>query len=125
MRAEHRSLDDWLADIEENAAKVVAYITSMDFDSFLTNEPVRDSVIKKMENMGEASRYIRKLHPGFQETVPEMPWRDLAEMRNRLSHGYFDYSPAVVWRAATGEVPGILAHVRRVIAERAASNRIS
>ncbi|WP_375428085.1 DUF86 domain-containing protein [uncultured Sphingomonas sp.] len=119
MKASHRSLGDWLSDIEEMASKVVAYTAETDFEQFMANEPVRDLVIKKLENMGEASRYIRKLHPGFQESVPEMPWRDLTEMRNRLTHGYFDYSPAVVWRIALDEAPAILAQIRRVIAEHA------
>lgn len=122
MKASHRSLDDWLSDIEEMSAKVVAYTSEIDFAGFLANEPVRDLVIKKLENMGEASRYLRKLHPGFQETVPELPWRDLTEMRNRLTHGYFDYSPAVVWRIAVDEAPGILAAIRGVIAARADRN---
>lgn len=46
-----------------------------------------------------------------------MPWRDLTEMRNRLTHGYFDYSPAVVWRVAMDEAPPILARIRKLIAD--------
>lgn len=55
MRESHRSLGDWLSDVEENAAKVVSYTSTLDSDAFLANEPVRDLVIKKLENMGEAS----------------------------------------------------------------------
>jgi uncharacterized protein with HEPN domain len=121
MKASQRSLHDWLSDIEEMASKVVAYTAGSNFEEFMANEPVRDLVIKKLENMGEASRYIRTLYPGFQESEPELPWRDLTAMRNRLTHGYFDYSPAVVWRIAVDEAPAILTQVRHVIATRAGS----
>lgn len=118
MRAAHRSLDDWLSDIEENAAKVVAYTSTLSYDAFLANEPVRDLVQKKLENMGEATRYLHQLHPEFPPTCPSIPWRELADTRNRLTHGYFDVSPAIVWRVAVNEVPPVLTEIRRIIADR-------
>lgn len=108
---------DWLTDIEENGSKVVAYTSALSFEQFVANEPVRDLVIKKIENMGEASRYLRRLHPEFVAAVTTIPWRDLSDMRNRLSHGYFDYSPTVVWRVAIDDVPPLLADIRQVITD--------
>lgn len=121
MKGTARTLDDWLSDIEQAAAKVVTYTSPIEFERFKADEPIHYLVIKMLENMGEATRNIARLHPDFQATVPDMPWREMAQLRNRLSHGYFDYSPALVWRIAVDEVPGVLERTRRLIADRAQS----
>lgn len=114
MKAEERSLDDWLDDLLVNTEKIVAYTASIGYDQFLKNEPVRDLVTKKIENMGEATRYIRELHPEFYDRTP-LPWRDIRRMRNRLSHGYFDVQELLLWETARGDVPLLLDELRRVI----------
>lgn len=63
-------LDDWLDDLLTNAEKIIAYTRPIDYQEFLTNEPIRDLVTKKIENMGEATRYIRELFPDFYDTAP-------------------------------------------------------
>ena len=120
MKAEDRLLDDWLDDLLVMAEKIVAYTTDIDYSQFLNNEPVRDLVIKKIENMGEATRYIRELFPDFYEAAP-IPWRDIRRMRNRLTHGYFDVLELVLWETARDDIPVLLEELRRVIGEYRAS----
>ena len=114
MRAEERRLDDWLDDLLTNAERIVAYTQRIDVKRFLADEPVRDLVIRKIENMGEAVRYVRELHPGFYDRVP-LPWRDIRRMRNRLVHAYFDIDDLLLWETARDDVPALLAELRPLI----------
>lgn len=123
MKAEERSLDDWLDDLLVMAEKIIAYTAEIDYPVFLANEPVRDLVQKKIENMGEATRYIRELFPDFYDATP-LPWRDIRRMRNRLTHGYFDVIEVVLWETARDDIPSLLRELRRVIgAYRAGTER--
>jgi uncharacterized protein with HEPN domain len=113
-------LEDWLEDLVEMAEKIVAHTDRLSFEEFRVSEPHRDLVQKKIENMGEAARYLRVLHPDYHAGVSDVPWRKLTETRNRLTHGYFDVSPAILWDTAKRDVPPLLVMFRALLEERRA-----
>ena len=57
-----------------------------------------------------------KITPETQAVAPEVPWRGIVGMRNRLIHGYFDIDTAIVWKTATAEVPALLSPLRKLAA---------
>lgn len=118
MKAKHRSLEDWLDDLLENAQKIVHHTGTIDYDRFVSDEPLRDLVTRKLEIMGEAARYIRELHPDFYDAATSLPWRDLHRTRNMLIHAYFDVLPSILWETARDSIPPFLDELRRVIAAR-------
>lgn len=119
MKAEHRALEDWLEDLVEMAEKIVAHTERLGFHEFAASEPHRD-LVQKIENMGEAARYLRVLHPEYYAGVSDVPWRKLTETRNRLTHGYFDVSPAILWDTAKRDVPPLLTMFQALLQERRA-----
>ena len=50
--------------------------------------------------MGEAATRILNRYPDFAENHPEIPWRQMRGMRNRMAHGYFDIDYETVWVTA-------------------------
>jgi len=48
---------------------------------------------------------------------PEVPWRVITDMRNRVSHGYFDIDLDVVWNTVTRDLPKLQESVTRILAE--------
>ena len=67
-----------------------------------------------IEIIGEAARgvghKVRTAHP-------EVPWRVITNMRNRVSHGYFDIDLDVVWNTVTRDLPKLQESVTRILAE--------
>lgn len=120
MKAEDRRLDDWLDDLLTCSEKIIAYTRKIDIARFLDDEPVRALVICKLENMGEAVRYVRELHPDFYDRTP-LPWRDIRRMRNRLAHGYLDIDDTLVWETARDDVPALLVEIQQVVTSHRAS----
>ena len=55
--------------------------------------------------VGEAAARVVADHPSFAESRPEIPWRSIRGMRNRIAHGYFDVDLGVVWRTVQAELP--------------------
>lgn len=74
-------------------------VTRQEFDA---NPEKMDSVVLQLGNLGEAAGRISR---SFQESHPEIPWKDIIGMRHRLFHGYEAIDWDTVWMAATVEVP--------------------
>jgi len=62
------------------------------------------SLVKCIEILGEAAS---KVTDATRESLPEIPWRDIISMRNRLIHGYFDIDTTIVWKTVTTELPSL------------------
>jgi uncharacterized protein with HEPN domain len=87
---------DWtlfVADMHEACDKIAAYTSGMDFDEFCADTRTVDTVVRNLEIIGEASKGI----PDVQKLLrPEIDWRAIKGLRNRIVHEYFGLSLEVV-----------------------------
>ncbi|MBI3492682.1 MAG: DUF86 domain-containing protein [Acidobacteria bacterium] len=63
-------------------------------DAFMADRMRQDAVIRKLEVIGEA---VKKLSDNTKHRRLEIPWKQIAGMRDRLSHDYFGVDLALVW----------------------------
>ena len=70
------------------------------------------ATIKAIEIVGEAAS---RLSANTRESAPNIPWRDIVAMRNRLTHMYFDVNSDIVWRCMTEELPELLQQLRALL----------
>lgn len=63
--------------------------------------------------IGEASSKIMDADPQFAEAHPDVPWRAMRGMRNRIAHGYFEINLDVVWKTVRSALPDLLAVLPR------------
>ena len=80
----------------------------LDFES---DQMLLFAVVRAIEVLGEAAG---KVSEDTRSACPEIPWPEIASMRNRLIHGYFDIDIDIVWNTASIEVPALLADLRRI-----------
>ncbi len=101
-----------LNDIHDSTEKILRYVQGMDFDTFIQDEMRIDAVIRNFEIIGEAVRYIPDK---FKASHSCMDWQDMADMRNRLIHGYSDINFDIVWNTITNDLPSLLSDIRELI----------
>ena len=101
-----------LDDIRDSIEKILRYVQGMDFDTFIEDEIRIDAVIRNFEIIGEAVRYIPD---EFRASNSHIDWQDMADMRNRLIHGYIDIKLDIVWSAIADDLPPLLSSVRELI----------
>jgi uncharacterized protein with HEPN domain len=91
----------YLRHILEAIDAVSAYISGVDRDSFLVAPMMRDAVIRQLEIIGEATK---RLSAETRVMRPDVPWRDIAGMRDKLIHSYFGVDLDAVWIAASEDL---------------------
>ncbi len=82
--------------------RVEQYMEGIDENNFHKNFLVQDAVIRNLEIIGEASRNLQK---EFKDESPEVPWRKVNAMRNKLIHEYFIIDIETVWNVIQFDLP--------------------
>jgi uncharacterized protein with HEPN domain len=102
---DHQRLPDYLGHILEAIERIQRYTTGIDGVGFVKSEIVQDAVIRNFEVIGEASRNIERAHPEFAAAHPELPLSIAYDMRNVLSHSYFEVDFEIVWKTIHNDLP--------------------
>lgn len=98
-----------MIDALETAERFVAGRSRGDLDA---DEMLRLALTRAIEIVGEAAG---RVSVDVQARFPEVPWRVLGGMRNRLIHAYFDVDRNVIWTTATRDVPELLIQIRGIL----------
>lgn len=69
----------------------------MSKDGFLADLRTQQAVVMSLIIIGEVAAKIIDNHASFAAAHPDVPWRNMRAMRNRMAHGYFDIDLAIVW----------------------------
>lgn len=96
--------------ILDSIAKIEAYTKGLNFDKFCESNIAQSSVIRELEVIGEASK---NLLPEFINALPDVPWRDIGDMRNKLIHEYFNIDLEAVWKTATEDLPKLKSALKK------------
>jgi uncharacterized protein with HEPN domain len=97
-----RDVRVYLTDIAERCERVTRYVEGLDPPTWSTDERTQDAVVRNLEVIGEA---VKRLPLELRAENPEVPWQDIAGLRDILIHEYEGIDFAIVWDIAINEVP--------------------
>ncbi|MBA2667672.1 MAG: DUF86 domain-containing protein [Trueperaceae bacterium] len=113
-----RSVEVLLGEIVIAIDLLRRYTAGMDYDAFRTNVEKQDSVVRRLEVIGEA---VKGIPSEVRAAYPEVPWRDIAGARDVLLHEYFRVDLARAWNMVQKDLPVLEVQVHRMLAELGAS----
>ncbi|MDC3418382.1 DUF86 domain-containing protein [Aquibacillus salsiterrae] len=91
----------YLLHILECIESIESYIPNGEND-FFSSKLIQDAVIRNLEIVGEATKRVSK---DFRNQHPNVPWREMAGLRDVLIHDYFGVDNGIVWNVVEKEIP--------------------
>ena len=91
---------------------VKEYLQGVNEEKFKNTRLIQDGVIRQIEIIGEAVRHVSK---DIRKTYPEIPWQDVAGMRDKLIHDYIGVNYTIVWDVVKNKIPEIQVIVAQII----------
>jgi len=77
-----------------------------------TDRKLNLSLVRLLEIIGEA---VRGISQEFRDSHPDLPWKIMIGMRDRLIHAYFDVNLDVVWQTVTEDLPPLIAQLEKIV----------
>lgn len=102
----------YLEHILQSIIRIEEYMSGIDFEKFSNNFLLQDGIIRQLEIIGEASKHLSEQTISLK---PEIPWRDIIGMRNKLTHDYFGVDIDTVWETLVEDIPYIKPFVLELI----------
>lgn len=102
----------FLKSILDSIAKIEIY-TSVGYSVFMENSHWQDAVVKRLENIGEA---VKHLSDPTRARHPDIDWKGIAGLRDRLIHDYLEVDYNIVWRVTQNDLPSLKAAIEDILA---------
>jgi uncharacterized protein with HEPN domain len=83
-------------------------------DAFLGDRKTQDAVLRNLEVIGEA---VKRVSERVKRSHPEIPWRRVAGMRDKVIHGYFGVDLRLIWEVVERELPSLDRTVEGILQE--------
>lgn len=107
-------LRDCLDHMLEAARQACAYTEGMSKEQFLADKRTQQAVILNLILIGEEATKLLKDEDAFANQYPNVPWRSMKGMRNRIAHGYFEINLDTVWETLQTALPRLIAQLPAV-----------
>ena len=106
---------DWafrIQDIFEAMAKIQRYVSGMDFETFENDEEIMDAVVHNLTVIGEAANHVPS---DVTNRFPEIPWRQMVDLRNFTVHAYWNLRPSVIWETIHNDLPQLIEPLTKLL----------
>lgn len=97
-----REAGDYIEDIISAMDKTINFVRNISYEEFTRDDKTVFAVVRALEIIGEAAKNIPD---DIRKNYPEIPWKDMAGMRDKVIHEYFGVKLSIVWRAVKEEIP--------------------
>lgn len=95
----------YLLDMLIAARKALKFVEGIDRNEFDDNEVIQNAVMRPLEIIGEAAS---RISISFRKAHPEIQWKEMIGLRNRLIHEYFRVEFGAVWDTIQKDIPKLI-----------------
>ena len=104
----------FLDDILEAAKKVLEYTAGFSDQQFFADRKTVEAVVWNLQIIGEAAKNVPEK---IRFRYPDVPWRDMAGLRDIIVHQYFGIKLDLIWKVIQNDLPFVEERIRVIIEE--------
>jgi uncharacterized protein with HEPN domain len=105
-----RGAEEYISDMRDAIRAAREFSRDVTFEDFRNNREKQFAVIHALEIIGEAAKHVPV---SARQEYPDVPWRDIAGMRDRLIHGYFAVHVERLWNTVREDLPRLERMLRK------------
>lgn len=102
----------FIGHIIESIELIEQYAKDLTIQTFQTNVAMQDAIIRRLEIIGEA---VKNIPLTFRTKHSNIPWKQMAGMRDVLTHEYFDVDLSLTWAVVKHELPALKAKIQELL----------
>lgn len=102
----------YVKDILENIELAEEFAKDINYEEFVNDKKTNHAVIRCIEIMGEAAKHVPQ---SIREKYPQIPWKDIAGMRDKIIHFYFGVNLKRVWLVLKDDIPKLKPLIQKVL----------
>ena len=106
-----RSAQLYIDDMIKSLEKIERYIKGLSFDKARQDTKTIDAVVRNLEIIGEAASRIPK---EIKDKYPELPWKEMVGMRNKVIHEYFGVDVTILWKTVKEDLPPLKKEIKKI-----------
>ncbi len=109
-----RAASQRVQDILNAIQSIQQRIATLNYEEFFHNETINKAVLYDLIVIGEAANQIPR---SVQVLAPEIPWRLMSDMRNIITHEYFQVSLKITWQTINNNIPGLIRPLQHLLTQ--------
>jgi uncharacterized protein with HEPN domain len=107
-----RNITLYIKDLLENIKHAETFTENVTYEEFIKDKKTSYAVVRCIEIIGEAAKNIPD---DVRESYPDIPWKKMAGMRDKISHFYFGIDMKKVWLAVKRDIPKIKPQIKKIL----------
>ncbi len=101
-----------IKDIRNAIVSIEKFVEGLTFEQFKNDDKTSSAVIRKFEIIGEATKYV---HENIREIYPQIAWKEMAGMRDKLIHAYSEVDLNLVWMTIKQRLPQLKSAIEKIL----------
>ena len=104
----------YLLHIRDALNTISSYTNKNSYKDFEKNDWDQAAILRYLEVIGEAAN---KLEVSFRQQHPEIPWREVTDLRNVIIHDYMNVDTKIIWRIIMSDIPTFQGQIHALLDE--------